>query len=121
MGTLNKQFSKKDIIIALKLCGDEHGCQKCPLNGIADCMNVRNDNAIKFIEENINESNNPLSLNELIEIMQKERPVWIEGYGWFFIKEIIIDKLSTKIYTHTNNNFVFREQEDRFYRKEIIK
>lgn len=120
MGTINKQFAKKDIILALKCCVTDDGCTDCPLIKVNECASVKNDMAIKFLEESINESNNPLNLNELIEMMQKQKPVWIKEYGWHFIEQIISDKQVTRIYTHNNYNFVYTENSERFYRNEVL-
>lgn len=120
MGTINKQFTKKDIILALKYCVTG-SCIDCPLIKVNECASVKNDMAIKLLEESINESNNPLNLNELIEIMQNQEPVWIEGYGWYFIEKIISDKQATKIYTHNNGNFVYTENSEMFYRNKVVK
>lgn len=119
MGTINKQLAKKDIILALKCCVTG-SCTDCPLIKVNECASVKNDMAIKFLEASINESNDPLNLNELIEMMQKQKPVWIEEYGWYFIEQIISDKQATKIYTHNNGNFVYTENSKMFYRNEVV-
>lgn len=120
MGTLNNQFTKEDIILALKYCVTDNGCFNCPLYKVSGCISVKNDMAIKFLEHGDNESNNPLNLNDLIKLMREERPVFIVGYGWHFIEQIISDKKATKIYTHNNSNFVYTENNERFYRNEVL-
>ena len=119
MGTIDKQFTKKDIIKSLKCCfSQDSGCCDCPLQGIPNCIRKKIDLAIEFLEESPDEPNNPLNLNELIEILKKEEPVWIIGYGWYFIKEITIDERAIKIHTHTHNIFTYNENE--FYRRKVI-
>lgn len=121
MGTINKQFTKKDIIKSLRCCfSQDSGCHDCPLQGISNCIRKKIDFAIEFLEESPDEPNNPLNLNDLIKLMKEERPVFIVGYGWFFIERIISDKQATKIYTHNNSNFVYTENSERFYRNEVI-
>lgn len=87
---------------------------------IDDCKNKRNELAIMYLENSIEESNNPLNLFDLIKLMKEEKPVFIVGYGWFFIERIISDKQATKIYTHNSNNFVYTENSERFYRNEVL-
>ena len=74
--------------------------------------------ALKFLEESPDEPNNPLNLNELIETLKNEEPVWIIGYGWCFIKEITVDERAIKIQTHAHNFFIYPE--DKFYRRKVI-
>lgn len=123
MGTINKQFTKKDIIKSIKCCNQRSQCDICPLHEIYEpprCLTVKTNLALKFLEESPVEPNNPLNLNDLIKLMKEEKPVFIVGYGWFFIERIISDKQATKIYTHNNSNFVYTENSERFYRNEVI-
>jgi len=76
--------------------------------------------AIKYIQSNENnEPNDPLTLYDLIDMMKEKKPVWIAGYGWFFIEKIVCDLDSTRIVTHTQNNFVYTKDSTRFYRYEV--
>lgn len=121
MGTINKKFTKKDVVKSLKCCfRQDNGCCDCPLQEIPNCIDKKIDFAIEFLEGSHDEPNNPLNLNELIEIMREERPVFIMGYGWYFIEKIISDKQATKIYTHNNNNFVYTENSEEFYKNEVL-
>ena len=122
MGTINKQFTKKDVAKSLRCCcGQDNGCYDCPLQEIPNCIAKKIDFAIEFLEESQDEPNNPLNLNELIEILKKEEPVWIIGYGWYFIKEITIDERAIKIHTHTHNVFTYTENDSIFYRRKVIR
>ena len=123
MGTINKQFTKKDVVKSLRCCFSQNlGCYEgdCPLQGVPDCIRKKIDLAIEFLEESPDEPNNPLNLNELIEILKKEEPVWIIGYGWCFIKEITIDERAIKVHTHTHNVFTYTEDDSMFYRRKVI-
>lgn len=64
-------------------------------------------------------TNEPLTLYDLIDMMKEKKPVWIAGYGWFFIESIVCDLNSTRVITHTNNNFVYTKDSTRFYRYEV--
>ena len=123
MGTLNNQFTKEDVVKSLRCCFNQDvGCYEgdCPLQGIPNCVRKKIDLAIEFLEKSPDEPNNPLNLNELIKLMKEKRPVFIMGYGWYFIEKIISDKQTTKIYTHNNNNFVYSENSEMFYRNEVL-
>ena len=123
MGTINKQFTKKDIIKSIKCCDQRSQCDVCPLHETYEpprCLAVKTNLALKIHEESPDEPNNPLNLNELIEILKKEEPVWIIGYGWCFIKEITIDERAIKVHTHTHNVFTYTEDDSMFYRRKVI-
>lgn len=116
-----KQFSKEDIAKAMILCSEDDGCMnECPLSEYGrkyDCIELRNKMAVEYLTEG--ETNEPLTLYDLIDMMNEKKPVYIAGYGWFFIEKIVCDLNSTRIVTHTQNNFVYTKDSDRFYAKEV--
>ena len=93
---------------------------RCKFDGLTNCVEVRNKTAIKYIQSETNEKpNEPLTLPDLIDMMCEKKPVWIAGYGWFFIEKIVCDLNSTRIVTHTQNNFIYTKDSTRFYRYEV--
>ena len=110
---MNKTFTRDEIAKALMECNIECS-DKCPLRYIAECIEVRNDLASKYIL-NTNIGTQPLKLNDLIEADKVKTPVFILGYGWYFITQINIMKNKITIYTEDDKNFIYTEEESRFY------
>ena len=116
-----KQFSREEIAKAMILCSEEDECMnKCPLSEYGrkhNCIELRNKMVVEYLMEG--KTNEPLTLYDLIDMMKEKKPVWIAGYGWFFIEKIVCDLDSTRIVTHTQNNFVYTKDCTRFYRCEV--
>ena len=114
-----KEYSREDVIRGLR-CGMDTHCVDCPFNNLTNCSTVRNNAAIKYIQSTANDKpNEPLTLLELIDMQQEKKPVYIAGFGWFFIEKIVCDLNSTRIVTHTQNNFIYTKDSTRFYRYEV--
>lgn len=115
-----KEYSREDVIRALG-CGHGTDCNSCKFEGVTNCVEVRNKTAIKYIQSTTadDEPNKPLTLYDLIDMMKEKKPVWIAGYGWFFIEKIVCDLNATRIVTHTQNNFIYTKDSTRFYRCEV--
>ena len=113
------EYTREDVIKSLKCCSDGH-CYGCPFKDAENGCDKRNKLVIEYIQATeIDKSNEPLTLYDLIDMMKEKKPVWIAGYGWFFIDKIVCDLDSTRIVTHTQNNFVYTKDSTRFYRYEV--
>lgn len=114
---IEQDYSCEDIVKAIQSCYSEGDCQECPLYPRTNCIEIKNRYASSYIMQILDkEQNEPLNLTELIIMMREKKPVWIIGYGWYFIEEIVSDQSKTMIRTE-HNSFVYSD--DRFYRYEV--